>query len=158
MMERWGRETTFPPQLSTERSRMTYCSVATGVFVRLHISCDGRRTSWFIRNKAWGRQDECINQIPCCAGSDRKHGAHWMHDWLLALSWCLSVFLCIFMERLSAFGCSNITFLHARCSALHTLISTVMMSLSYIYHHPRHHLCHESQKNHTFQSTWEEKQ
>lgn len=94
---------TFPPWASAERSRTTHCAIATGVFVLLYISFDHRRTSWFIRNKAWGGEDECINQILCCAGSDRKHGAQWMHDWLLALPWCLSVFLCILWR-----GCPSV--------------------------------------------------
>lgn len=121
MTERYDRKMTFPPAgwVSAGRSRATYCYTATGVFGRLHISRDRRRMSCFIRNK--GRGDECINQIPCCAGSDRRRGAEWMHDWLLALSRRRSAFLCIFMERPSVFGCSNVTFLHIRRSALHTL-------------------------------------
>lgn len=108
---RWGRKMTFPPgvRVSAERRRVSYCYIVAGLLEWLHISCDRRG-------------DECINQIPCCAGSDRRHGAEWMHDWLLASSWCRSVFLCIFMERQSVFcGCSSVTFLHVRCFALHTL-------------------------------------
>lgn len=100
-----------PPgaRVSAQLGRMTYCYLVAGLLERPHVSCDRRG-------------DECINQIPCCAGSDRRRGAEWMHDWLPASPWCRSVFLCICMERLSVFcGCSNVTFLHVGCSALHTL-------------------------------------